>query len=748
MANEMTRLIVSLEARTQQFNRALEKANKLSQQQLSRIESRFTKANRRVLQGMAGIGKGWIAGIVAGIGVRELGQLSDVATRIDNALKIAGLSGGDLENVYGKLRDSAVANAAPLEALVELYSRAALVQKELGVSSEQLLGFTDNISVALRVSGKSAAESSGALLQLSQALGSGVVRAEEFNSILEGAPTILQAAAAGIKEAEGSVSKLRKIMLDGELSSRALFDGIAAGAPVLEQKLSGATFTIAQSLTNLQTSLYDAAREFNAATGASERFAGGINNVAKVISDFDVAGFINKIQQAGGALDEFAKSIANSGWMEQFAEFMTGKELTVGQPIAIEKTQAENDIASLERQIEILRQRIEANKEMAIDTTEASAQLAGLLAQVNAINAATAAAVTQAAPVGTPGNYNSLASQPISVPKAVNPISIKDPIYKATGAKTGGGGGKSKQSEFAREVEQIKERTAAIQAETAAMAGLNPLVANYGMEVEKARAKAELLSAAQKAGIAITPELEAKIEALAGAYATASSEAEKLSESQEKAKATAEEFSSLGKDVLGGFIRDLREGKSASEALANALNKVADKLLDIALNALFEGGGGLGGIFSFIPKLFGLKNGGFVHMAGGGRVRGPGGPRGDKIPAMLSDGEHVTNARSAKKYGPLLDAINGDRVSRLAAGGWAAPSVPSVSRYAATANDTGPREITIHVVGEEGPMFRPTIQAESRDVAVRVTRAGISQYDSGLSHAFAGKLANAQARQM
>ena len=175
------------------------------------------------------------------------------------------------------------------------------------------------------------------------------------------------------------------------------------------------------------------------------------------------------------------------------------------------------------------------------------------------------------------------------------------------------GGGKSKQSDFAREVEQIKERTAALQAETAAMAGLNPLVANYGAEVEKARAKAELLTAAQKAGMAITPQLEAQIDALAGAYATASSEAEKLSDSQERAREVADDFKSLGKDVLGGFINDLRAGKSGAEALANALNKVADKLLDVALNALFDGGGGgLGSLFSFIPKIFGFADGGIA----------------------------------------------------------------------------------------------------------------------------------------
>src|SRR5690606_30263706 len=68
-------------------------------------------------------------------------------------------------------------------------------------------------------------------------------------------------------------------------------------------------------------------------------------------------------------------------------------------------------------------------------------------------------------------------------------------------------------------------------------------------------------------------------------------------EAQKAATQAMQEMRDLGKDVLGGFIQDLRAGKSASEALANALQKVADKLLNIALDNLFSGGfGGKGGL--------------------------------------------------------------------------------------------------------------------------------------------------------
>ena len=146
------------------------------------------------------------------------------------------MAAADLEQVYGGLFDAAQRNAAPIETLVQLYSRLSLVQKELGVDGEELIGFTDNVALALRVAGTDAQAASGALLQLSQALGGGVVRAEEFNSILEGALPIAQAAAAGLKEAGGSVARLRALVVDGKVSSEAFFRAFEAGAHTLQHR--------------------------------------------------------------------------------------------------------------------------------------------------------------------------------------------------------------------------------------------------------------------------------------------------------------------------------------------------------------------------------------------------------------------------------------------------------------------------------------------------------------------------------
>lgn len=62
--------------------------------------------------------------------------------------------------------------------------------------------------------------------------------------------------------------------------------------------------------------------------------------------------------------------------------------------------------------------------------------------------------------------------------------------------------------------------------------------------------------------------------------------------------------------------------------------------------------------------------GGVLGLAGGGHVRGPGTATSDSIPAMLSDGEFVVNAKATKKHRAALEAINSGKTIGLASGGF------------------------------------------------------------------------------
>jgi len=162
----------------------------------------------------------------------------------------------------------------------------------------------------------------------------------------------------------------------------------------------------------------------------------------------------------------------------------------------------------------------------------------------------------------------------------------------------GDGGGKDKKrSSFDSSVESIIARTRAIEAETAAYASLDPTIEDYGYAANRARIEAELLAKAEKDGLDLKPALREQIANVAAAYAQAEANAASLEHQQAELIASMQEMRDFSRDVLSGFVDDLRAGKSASEALANSLQKVVDKLLDSAFDNLFSGAlsGGLGG---------------------------------------------------------------------------------------------------------------------------------------------------------
>lgn len=256
---------------------------------------------------------------------------------------------------------------------------------------------------------------------------------------------------------------------------------------------------------------------------------------------------------------------------------------------------------------------------------------------------------------------------------------------------------KERADEYERLSKNIVDATAAQVAETEAQRQLNPLVDDYGYAAEKARMERELLTAAEEAGREVTPTLRAEIEALSEQYALAGAEAAKLAEEQ----AQMVEDMNFRKDIWLGVARDFRsalaDGKLEFEELGDiaisVFDKIVDKMLTDVIDAIFEvknaanGGGGLGGIFGFIGKLLGFGGGGGLNYfppapsmpgvglyAGGGQVRGPGTGTSDSIPAMLSDGEFVVNAKATRKHRGILEAINagGDFLHR-AAGGLVSP---------------------------------------------------------------------------
>ncbi|MFW9289799.1 tape measure protein, partial [Glaesserella parasuis] len=108
-----------------------------------------------------------------------------------------------------------------VEATTSLYTRSARALKDYGYAQKDILQFTETMNKAMAVGGVSAEAQASALFQLSQALGSGQLQGDEFKTIAESAPIILDVLAEYMGKSRAEVKKLAS---EGQLTSKLIFD--------------------------------------------------------------------------------------------------------------------------------------------------------------------------------------------------------------------------------------------------------------------------------------------------------------------------------------------------------------------------------------------------------------------------------------------------------------------------------------------------------------------------------------------
>lgn len=207
---------------------------------------------------------------------QQLMQLADSATVVSNRVTIVSDSVAEAEAGVQELYNIARRTRTPIEEMAQLYQKVMLASKELGISQQEAFRFVEAVGMGLAVQGSSANTARGALIQLSQAIGTDIVRAEEFNSILEGAYPIALAAARGIDRAGGSVAALRRLVIDGKVSSQEFFEAIMSQYPEIADMFGKTTPTISQSFTVLRNRMTEYISNSEEAKAISEAVSGAI----------------------------------------------------------------------------------------------------------------------------------------------------------------------------------------------------------------------------------------------------------------------------------------------------------------------------------------------------------------------------------------------------------------------------------------------------------------------------------------
>lgn len=208
-----------------------------------------------------------------GAGLRQITQLADRFTHLQNRLKTVTGDEETLVAVTERLFDVANKTRTPFNATAEIYTRVALAARELKTTQAELIRFTESLNKAVILSGATAQEAEAGMLQLSQGMASGSLRGEELRSVLEQIPVVADVIAKHLGVTRG---ELRKMGERGEITADIVLEAFKKARVELDERFAKTIPTIDQAFTILRNSIIKAVGEFNKGSGSASKFAGFI----------------------------------------------------------------------------------------------------------------------------------------------------------------------------------------------------------------------------------------------------------------------------------------------------------------------------------------------------------------------------------------------------------------------------------------------------------------------------------------
>lgn len=210
---------------------------------------------------------------------KSIYDAAEAYSSLTNRMRLVTETANELSTAQSAVFQIAQSAYQPLTATAELYQRIATNQKELKLTGEGVAGIVGTISKTLAISGASAASSSAALVQLGQAFASGTLRGEELNSVMEQAPALAQAIAAGMGK---TVGELRALGAAGLLNAEAVVQALQKQEAAVDALFNKTAVTIGNSLTAFGNSFTQMIGKLDQVSGASQAIASSIVDVSKV----------------------------------------------------------------------------------------------------------------------------------------------------------------------------------------------------------------------------------------------------------------------------------------------------------------------------------------------------------------------------------------------------------------------------------------------------------------------------------
>lgn len=657
--NRYRALQLEIQAATRQYE-MLRRSGRLTAQELGVAQQQLTRRireSKEELQALAGASSGGgIAGLVGGgvgaaagaIGVAGIAAMAtqyatttDAIKKMDAQLQLATSSQQEFSKAQAETFRIAQENQAPLTDVVTLYSRLAPALRDVGRGQVDAVAIIDAVTKSLRISGATAAETASTIQQFSQALGSGVLRGEEFNTLAESSPRLLRALADGLNT---NVGALREMAAQGKLTADVISDALIGQLPKLTEEAAQLPETFGGAVTKLGNELLAAIGKLDEFTGASDKIIEKVNALSGAIRGLSSG----SAEAAAGGVANLAIELARMVPLIDLAFGAADKAFGIGglQKAAKDASEAAKAEAKvydfreerLRRHAAVVR---ETQKQSATDSKKILDQQvedtkAALKQQVDAERAAaTELEKAKQAQVETQRRYKEALDKLNAGPE-------QEASYAQASALKAG----ARQAMQRGDVEEAKRQAQAALAVLQELAAAGENTYGFAGFIKELQAIEE---SADQRGI---DDAQAKMEAAKQAVLETKKALEVL------------------KDIKVAPTLDAE----AQQALLNQLQQLAKQagtLLTIPVTPVVAGSGG-----SVDPSV--------PAAATGGIFRGPGTGTSDSIWARVSNGEGILNARAVQHYGSgLVHQLNRLQVPKYAqggvVGGLSIPEIPAVN---------------------------------------------------------------------
>jgi tape measure domain-containing protein len=326
-------------------------------------------------------------------GAKQLISLGDLWQNLNARIKLTADTQQEFNTAQKELFGIAQDVRSDLEAIDTLYTKTEQSVRDFGGAQQDALDLTRVIAQSFKVSGAAAGEAAGGTQQLAQALQSGVLRGDEFNSVMENAPRLAKALADGLGE---PVTKLRAMAEAGELSAERVIKALLSQKDVIEREYGQLPNTVEGALTQAKNSLLKYVGELNESAGVTQKIAGGIQALSGHLSELASVTASVAAVYGGSLLKNVTQATAAKleGVRASRAQAAAAAEAT-----AATRVELQQHVASAEAHVAEMRARIANTQALIAHIRAQGGQIANdatllrlqqqLLTQQNALTAAT-----------------------------------------------------------------------------------------------------------------------------------------------------------------------------------------------------------------------------------------------------------------------------------------------------------------------------------------------------------------------